>query len=107
MQIVGNVTGFALGSFAAIAGNLPLALVAVALIELVGEQREALAVEQRIDRVGCDPAGGTEDVGLAGAMSEQRLLHLLTPSWMQGLPHERSFSRGEPSISLRRNAPDC
>jgi MFS family permease len=35
MQIVGNVTGFALGSFAAIAGNLPLALVAVALIELV------------------------------------------------------------------------
>jgi hypothetical protein len=65
MQIVGNVTGFALGSFAAIAGNLPLALVAVALIELVGEQREALAVEQRIDRVGCDPTGGTEDVGPA------------------------------------------
>jgi MFS family permease len=35
MQVVGNVTGFALGSLAAILGNLPLALVAVAVVELV------------------------------------------------------------------------
>ena len=35
MQVVGNVTGFALGSLAAILGNLPLALIAVAIVELV------------------------------------------------------------------------
>jgi MFS family permease len=35
MQILGNVTGFLLGSVAAIAGNLPLALVAVAIVELI------------------------------------------------------------------------
>jgi MFS family permease len=35
MQILGNVTGFVLGSVAAIVGNLPLALLAVAIVELV------------------------------------------------------------------------
>ena len=35
MQILGNVTGFLLGSLAALAGNLPLALIAVAIVELV------------------------------------------------------------------------
>lgn len=34
MQILGNVTGFVLGSLAAIVGNLPLALIGVALVEL-------------------------------------------------------------------------
>jgi MFS family permease len=35
MQILGNITGFALATFAAFVGNLPLALVSVALVELV------------------------------------------------------------------------
>jgi MFS family permease len=35
MQILGNITGYALASLAAILGNLPLALMSVAVVELV------------------------------------------------------------------------
>jgi MFS family permease len=35
MQILGNITGYALASLAAILGSLPLALIAVAVVELV------------------------------------------------------------------------
>ena len=35
MQILGNITGYALATLAAILGNLPLALIAVAVVELV------------------------------------------------------------------------
>jgi hypothetical protein len=46
MQVVGNVTGFALGSLAAIVGNLPLGLLAVGVVEVATMLSVVLRVEE-------------------------------------------------------------